>query len=93
MHFVEFDRTNGNHDEIGVIAQDTPSLAIYDSDRDIWSINSSKQIMMNSHAIQQLALREEDTNLLASENRSLIEELQEENKELRNEIQKMKEAA
>ena len=46
--------------------------------------------MMNSHAIQQLALREENTNKLASENRSLIEELQEENKELRNEIQKLK---
>lgn len=107
INFVEFDRTNGNHDAIGVIAQDTPSLALYDSERDVWSINSSKQIMMNSHAIQQLSLAHDNTNLVASEalilaeetnilalnNKSEIDLLKEENKELRTEIQKLKEAA
>ena len=40
--------------KLGLIAQDTPELSIYDADSDIYSIDSSKQMMMNSHAIQQL---------------------------------------
>jgi len=40
--------------KLGLIAQDTPELMIYDAESDIYSIDSSKQTMMNSHAIQQL---------------------------------------
>lgn len=40
--------------KLGLIAQDTPELAVYDFETDIYSIDSSKQTMMNSHAIQQL---------------------------------------
>lgn len=62
--------------QFGLIAQRTNEISLYDEERDLWSINSSKQIMMNSHAIQQLALMEDDTNLLASKNRTLIEKQQ-----------------
>ena len=93
--------------QYGLIAQETPDLAIYDAESDTWSIDSSKQIMINSHAIQQVALMEENTNKVASQalqlaedtneislkNKSEIETLKQENKELRNEIQKLKEAA
>ena len=40
---------------MGVLAQDTPHLHIYDQENDEWSIDTGKQIMVNSHAIQQLA--------------------------------------
>ena len=78
MVFVEFDRTNnGHHDDIGVIAQDTPSLSIYDSESDTWMIDNSKQLMMNSHGIQQLAIQHENTLELASAAYIGIEEHQE----------------
>lgn len=43
--------------QFGIIAQDTPDLALYNAESDTWNINSSKQIMMNSHGIQQLAFK------------------------------------
>lgn len=56
-NFVDYDwieptKPKGTH--LGLIAQDTPEIMQYDSDNDVYNINSSKQTMMNSHAIQQL---------------------------------------
>lgn len=59
--FKAFDRVNnGNHDDIGLIAQDTSEIVVYDEESDIYNVNSSKQIMMNSHAIQQLNTKVDD---------------------------------
>lgn len=53
--FKAFDRVNnGAHDDIGVIAQDTSDIVVYDKENDIYNVDSSKQIMMNSHGIQQV---------------------------------------
>lgn len=50
--WIDSKKPVGRH--LGLIAQDTPELMYYDIKQDIYSINSSKQTMMNSHAIQQL---------------------------------------
>ena len=53
--FKAFDRVNnGTHDDVGLIAQDTSEIVVYDEENDTYYIDSSKQIMMNSHGIQQL---------------------------------------
>src|SRR5699024_159133 len=78
--------------QFGLIAQETPEINIYDELNDIWNINSSKQLMMTSHAVQQLALREENTNLLASENRTLIEKQQDKIVELEQRIEELESA-
>ncbi|RPA65036.1 hypothetical protein EF384_01090 [Aerococcus agrisoli] len=59
--FKAFDRVNnGSHDDIGLIAQDTSEIVVYDEENDIYNVNSSKQIMMNSHGIQQLNIKVDD---------------------------------
>ena len=59
--FKAFDRVNnGSHDDIGLIAQDTSEIVVYDEENDIFNVNSSKQIMMNSHGIQQLNTKVDD---------------------------------
>jgi len=59
--FKAFDRVNnGSHDDIGLIAQDTSEIVIYDEENDIYNVNSSKQIMMNSHGIQLLNTKVDD---------------------------------
>lgn len=59
--FKSFDRVNnGSHDDIGLIAQDTSEIVVYDEENDIFNVNSSKQIMMNSHGIQQLNIKVDD---------------------------------
>src|SRR5699024_5108793 len=85
--YVDFDYANGNTDKRRFIAQQIESLdpgLITKDERGYLSYDTTLYTHTIGHAVQQLALREENTNLLASENRSLIEELQEENKELRN---------
>lgn len=66
--FVDYEwkdpHKHGSH--LGLIAQDTPELMIHDKKRDIYSIDSSKQGMMNSHAIQQLYKKQENTSKVAS---------------------------
>ena len=68
-----------------MIAQQASGLGKYFPEVDRWEINHSQQTMMNSHAIQQLALREQNTNLVASQaleatesNESKIHKLQQE---------------
>lgn len=59
--FKAFDRVNnGSHDDIGLIAQDTSEIVVYDEENDTYYIDSSKQIMMNSHGIQQLDIKVDD---------------------------------
>ena len=59
--FKAFERVNnGNYDDIGLIAQDTSEIVVYDEENDIYNVNSSKQIMMNSHGIQQLNIKVDD---------------------------------
>ena len=59
--FKAFDRVNnGTHDDVGLIAQDTSEIVVYDEENDTYYIDSSKQIMMNSHGIQQLNTKVDD---------------------------------
>ncbi|MEN7359468.1 phage tail spike protein [Bacillus licheniformis] len=61
--FVDFEWINESKPQgkqFGLISQDTPELSIYDSNRDIYYVDSSKQIMMNSQAINQLAFLVDD---------------------------------
>lgn len=46
------DRPSGTH--LGLIAQDSPEIQVYDSKRDIYSIDNGKQTMIQGIAIQQL---------------------------------------
>lgn len=60
-NFKAFDRVNNNiHDDIGLIAQDTSDIVVYDEENDMYYVDSSKQIMMNSHGIQQLNTKVDD---------------------------------
>lgn len=57
MRFVEHEWIDKNKPKgvhFGVVAQETPLLNVYDEEHDVWSISSSKQIMYNSKAIQEL---------------------------------------
>ncbi|MCY8408956.1 phage tail spike protein [Bacillus haynesii] len=61
--FVDFEWINESKPQgkqFGLISQDTPELSIYDQNRDIYYVDSSKQIMMNSQAINQLAFLVDD---------------------------------
>ncbi|MGG3623870.1 phage tail protein [Bacillus gobiensis] len=56
-NFVDYEWIDTNKPQgvqFGLIAQDTPEIMIYDENRDVYSIDSSIQIMFNSYAIQQL---------------------------------------
>ncbi|MFE2777506.1 phage tail spike protein [Aerococcus urinaeequi] len=76
-HFKAFDRVNnGSHDDIGLIAQNTSEIVVYDEEKDIYNVNSSKQIMMNSHGIQQLNTKVDDeVSQLKAQIASLQDEL------------------
>lgn len=50
--WISPDKTKGRH--LGLISQDTPEISVYDAESDIYNIDSSKQNMINSHAIQQM---------------------------------------
>ena len=96
FNWIDNEMNERNGRQLGVIAQDTPDLAVYDAKADTWSINSSKQIMMNTHAIQQLAQREENTNLVASQaleatesNESNIHKLQQERSKANRRIEEL----
>lgn len=68
--FVEFewrDSGYGSGQQFGLIAQNTSHIVNYYDEVDRWEIDTQKQTMMNSHAIQQLALREQNTNQVASQ--------------------------
>lgn len=57
LNFVDYRWTDPNKPSgihLGVIAQDTPHWSIYDAERDIWMIDSSKQMMYNSLGIKEL---------------------------------------
>ena len=86
--FVEFEwrySGYGSGQQFGLIAQNTSHIANYYDEVDRWEIDTQKQTMMNSHAIQQLALKEQNTNKMASQalqlgesNESKIHKLQQE---------------
>lgn len=75
--FKAFDRVNnGSHDDVGLIAQDTSEIVVYDEENDTYYIDSSKQIMMNSHGIQLLNTKVDDEiSQLKSQIASLQDEL------------------
>jgi len=75
--FKAFDRVNnGTHDDVGLIAQDTSEIVVYDEENDTYYIDSSKQIMMNSHGIQLLNTKVDDEiSQLKSQIASLQDEL------------------
>lgn len=64
--FADYDWIDGESDQFGLIAQRTSEISLYDEERDVWSIDSSRQLMMTTHAVQQLANQHENTLELAS---------------------------
>lgn len=94
--FVEFewrDSGYGSGRKFGLIAQNTSHIAHYYKEVDRWEIDSNKQTMMNSHAIQQLALREQSTNTIASQALQLGETNEEKIKRLEKRIEELECAA
>lgn len=92
------DKPTGN--QFGVIAQDTPELQLYDPESDIYSIDSSKQNMMNSHAIQQLNQKvisvesiANASNAIAGQALSETQQLRLKVEELENKIKQLESAA
>lgn len=68
-NFVDFEWIDPNKPQgtqIGLIAQDTKEISMYDDDTETWLTNNSKQLMMTTHAVQQLANQHENTLELAS---------------------------
>lgn len=57
LEFVDFKWNSNDSDGYGLIAQDSPSLMEYDQENDIYMINSSKQLMMTSQAVKELAIQ------------------------------------
>ncbi|SDJ67749.1 phage tail spike protein [Alkalibacterium thalassium] len=90
FNWIDEDKNARLGRQLGLIAQDTPDLALYDAQSDTWSINSSKQIMMNTHAIQQLAEREKNNNSIASAALIKAETNEEKIKRLENEVEELK---
>lgn len=69
LRFINFRYTESNKPQsiqFGLIAQDSGDLAEYDQKNDRWSISSSRQIMHNTHGIQELAMAHENVVNLAS---------------------------
>ena len=54
FNWLDSDLNRQQGRQIGVIAQDTPEISVYDSTQDIWAVDSYKQTVMNTHAIQEL---------------------------------------
>lgn len=48
--------------QVGLIAQDTPALSLYSEEDDLYLISQSKQVMLTTHAVQQLATIQEIEN-------------------------------
>lgn len=74
--------------QFGVIAQTAPEIAFEGYDGYL-SINSSKQLQITTHAVQQLALREENTNKVASQALQLSETNEEKIKRLEKRIEEL----
>lgn len=96
--WIDTNKPNGVH--LGVISQETPELCVYDQKRDIYSIDSSKQMMMNSHAIKQLNQKvvsisniANASNTLASRAFSEMQQLKNKVTELELKIKKLESAA
>lgn len=88
-NFVEYEWANrelGEGVNFGLVAQDTSHISNYYTEVDRWEIDSGKQIMMNSHAIQQLARRELNTNKATETNTQKIKRLEQRIKELESAI-------
>lgn len=57
LDFVDFKWNSNNNDGYGLIAQESLSLMEYDEQNDVYMINSSKQLMMTSQAVKELAVQ------------------------------------
>lgn len=71
-NFVDYywkDRSENQNRQFGLIAQETKALMTYNEENDIYGISNSKQTMMNSHGLQQVAFKLDDLN---STNKKLI---------------------
>lgn len=91
--FVNYDWIEGEHNQFGLIAQYTSEISIYEKERDIWSIDSSRQLMMTTHAVQQLSLAHDNTNLVASEALIKAESNEEKIERLEKRIEELESAA
>lgn len=85
-NFVEYywkssDKPSGN--QFGLIAQDTPELMIFEEEDDYYGIDSSRQIMLNSRGVQELAFKNDKQDLR-------VDGLEEKIKELETIIQEMR---
>src|SRR5699024_9865864 len=90
--FYWIDTNKPQERQFSVIAQSAPEITFMGDDGYL-NVNTSKQISMNSHAVQQLALQHEETNKLASEAYINTETNAEKIERLEKEIQKLKEVA
>lgn len=54
FNWIDQDLNKRQGRQTGVIAQDTPEIATYDRQQDLWGIDGRKHAMMNTHAIQKL---------------------------------------
>ncbi|API89055.1 hypothetical protein BKP56_07215 [Marinilactibacillus sp. 15R] len=92
FEYTEKDKPEGVH--FGLLAQEAGALGIYDKETDKWMINSSDQIMHNTHGLQELTLAHENVVNLASKaylkaesNEERIEALEAELKQLKGELE------
>ena len=98
--FVDFnwrydDKPKGR--QFGLIAQDTPELALYDAMADEYTISASKQIMMTSHGLSQLndkvlnlTALTDASNATANQALSEVQMLRQEVQQSKQEIDKLK---
>lgn len=86
--WIDTNRPNGI--KFGLIAQDTPELAIFDSLNDIYNIDYSKLSLINSHAIQQLNRKVVSINSLATATNSIANNAMNKVLQVDDEVQQMK---
>lgn len=81
FNWLDSDLNRQQGRQIGVIAQDTPEISVYDDKQDTWAVDSYKQTVMNTHAIQEL---DQITQVIGQKVKSNSERLHELEHELSN---------
>lgn len=90
VNYEWIDSTKPKGVKLGLIAQDTPELLLYDEVTDVYNVDSSKQQMMNSHAIQQLNQKVVSIDSLITATNSIANNAMHKVLQVDNEVQQMK---
>lgn len=77
VNYYWLDRDYNDELQMGLLAQQSDCISIYDEENDRWNIDVNKQLMLVTHGLQELTVMEEKTNKVASKNYLKIEELTE----------------